>query len=303
MESMAAALYFETLNGLKMTRRIPLTNNLYDSATLAELLASKPDARLFVSDAALLLLLPRHGQYDELLFHGAGIDSLRGLLGRYLESPDFIRPVSVRVSAKGPVLSDYDQLFTGLGLIAGKKLGRTCIRGWTGKNYRLAMSLADDRLKETRFAAPGEEGEILAILRATFDVMDEGVPELDEIREAINNKNVIVVDVDGRIGCVAYYSLENNIYRGLFDATLPAYRKDFIYLNTLKFFANYKKAANLVIKKSYGWRDLSKKRLVRFAKNLEQQLDGVCLYAYSLSPEGHRASSSGQPGAAGKSSC
>lgn len=285
MESISPGLYFETLDNLKKVRRFPFTNNLYDSGTMAFFLRDKPDARLFIHDAALLLLLPRHGQYDELLFHGADLNSLRRLLDAYLKAPDFIRPISVRISAKEPTLSEYDLLFNELGLIPGKKLGRTCIRNWTGKNYRVALGLTDDNLKNTRFAMLGEEKEILSILCETFDVMDEGVPEVAQIQEAIKNKNVIVVEVDGRIGCVVYFSLVNNIYRGLFDVTLPAYRKNFIYLNTLKFFENYKKEANLVINRTYGWRDLSKKRLVSFAKNIEQHLDGVCMYAYSLSPE------------------
>lgn len=277
-EHCTAARFFACLDALKRRCRPRFSNVFLDGPTLEGVLTRK-DCRMAEAGDSLFLLVPRHGVFHDLYFYAPDAGQLEAGLTALRACHDGTPLHAVVVGKEGQV-GHMTDVFSRQGFALQKKLCRTISPGFNSAVKALCASLEPNYKEHVAFAEAGDEEEILRILLETFDIYSEDIPELDEIRDAIRLRRILVLRLDGEIAALHYFTLENHVYRGFFDVTIPRYRKEFLFFNIITWLDDYIHDKGIAVNKSYGWRDAKKKRLQRFAGILNQRLDGVEMYNF-----------------------
>lgn len=123
---------------------------------------------------------------------------------------------------------------------------------------------------------------IQKLLLTEFDPIGDSLPTLDEIKEHIQNENIFIVkSKEGELVCLSYFEVKRQIYSGIYDVTLEKYRQYFPWFLLQIFAKKYFREKNIKISRAYGWKNLNNKKLVRKAKDLNQQLDRIRICVFS----------------------
>lgn len=285
MQSATLEKYATSLAKLKASGKRPQGNIFLSAPELEKLFAQK---NCFLADGenSLFLLIPRHSLYHELLFYTASPAELDRDLTVFLL--DKAIPGALRASVIGlePMAGEYAAIFQKHGFALLKKLLRTICKEASDKIAAITRQYADENREYMGFARPGDEDEILDILKENFDVAADNLPEPYEIRKAIDAEQVAVLRKDGQILSLIYFNMQSRVVHSLYDVTREEHRGANGYCLALGSFLNDElKAKGVEIARYYGWREEAKKKLVKHAKKSNQNFDGVVIYN-TLRPAG-----------------
>lgn len=271
--------FFHKLDELKATSRI--THNLFLDGHELKNMASLPATRLIPAPDSVFLLNRKHGQWDDILFATKDLSSLQKDLGSLI--PHLTSPAKVSIIGAEQAGQAIADIFSSAGFSLGRKIARM-------RNHEDMQELKkkietseeeQEREKEAGwevdFAMEGEEAQVLELLQSAFDLRADNLPQLEEIRDNIERKQVFVIrDQDKLVAC-HYFTKKNNMAFGWYDITAREYRKKFLYFYMLKF--QYKFWENEPkVKRSYSWRDCNNKRIMALAAQSSQFPDGVYIY-------------------------
>ena len=140
-------------------------------------------------------------------------------------------------------------------------------------------------LKHVGVAIEQEANSIQNILLSEFDPITDDLPTVEEILDDIKNQSVFVCrNTNNEITALTYerVDLQNKCINYLYEVTLPAYRKSWIYYLLNTFRDKYLKEKYPGIKKGYGWRNVKKNRLISNSiKMFSDYLDGTVISIFS----------------------
>lgn len=276
MKHATFTLFSQEYDALKARRRCALSNIFQDRAALESLLERKR-CLLFSTEGCLFLFAPFHDAFHDCLYLAADLPALEDGLAR--ARADFPAPVRVSVAGREPLAGEQARVFQAQGFELRKELLRTRLRKPAPRIIEAMRALAGDELfREISFAVPGDEEEILAMLREEFDVVGDNLPELATIREDIARRHIAVLRRGGRIASLHYFQRNRATLHALYDVTRREFRKEQMFTAVSLFVHDALEKEEGKNVRVFGWRDVSKKRLVRHAKKTEQETDGVRIY-------------------------
>lgn len=252
-------------------------NIFLDASRLAELFSAKR-CLLEETESALFVLVPRHSFHD-LLFLTGDAKALPAALHAWL--PAWPEPAPLRVSVIGrePDTGALAARFEQAGFDLVKKLLRTHIRLPEGKILAAMRPFAEEVRDLLGYARPGDEEEILEILRESFDPMGDNLPELEEISERIADRGIAVVRKDGRILALNYFGIKSGVLHSFYDVTRVEYRGGSgLFMALAVFVRDELDARGFDCARCLGWRDAAQKRLLRHALKNNQRPDGIVIY-------------------------
>lgn len=270
----------------KDIKQSSVIHNIFQDANELANSMRERECMLYKGEKSMFLLVPKHNLFYEILYLSANPDTLKKDLASFMDNYNL--PLALRASLIGreQPTESIASLFLDCGFILGRKIAR--MRNYSDeKDIRdLIALLCEDEICEVGFAVPGEESRILEILAAEFDPRADNLPELPEIRDNIERRQVIVIRVEGRIIALHYFTMRNNICYGWYDVIEKNYRQKHLYLHMMLFQYDYWKDKEAL--RSYSWRDVNNKRLMALAKQSNQVPDGVYIYnmLYDNKPAG-----------------
>lgn len=255
-----------------------LSGNIFlDASRLEAAFKSRP-CLLHEGEKSLFLLLPRHSFHDVLYLTGDAA-SIPGELAECLGAWTGSSHLRVSVIGREPEAGAMAAQFQNAGFSPLKKLLRTRLR-LPDDNIRAAMRPFAEEVRDfLGYARPGDEEEILEILRESFDPMGDNLPEPGEIRESIDEGGVAVVRKDGKILSLKYFTVQGGVLHSLYDVTREEYRGGNGYFMALAVFVQDElEARGIRCTRSLGWRNAEQKKLLRHAKKSNEQPDGIVIY-------------------------
>lgn len=272
LETYSAA--YDTLR----TRHPRVAGNIFlHAARLAQMFNSKK-CLLETTETSLFLLVPRH-MFHDLLFLTADAASLPEALGTWLPDWPETAPLRVSVIGREPEAGAMAGEFETAGFSLVKKLLRMRLELPDEKLLQAMRPFAEEVRDLLGFAQPGDEAEILDILRESFDPMGDNLPELEEIRECINKRGIAVARKDGRILSLHYFGVQSGVHHSFYDVTRREYRGGTGFFMALAVFVHDELAARGIrCSRSLGWRDAARKKLLRHAQKSNQTPDGIVIY-------------------------
>lgn len=265
-----------------------LTNIYKDNHTLREYLDTRI-CLLHENGSCLLLLVPMHDSFYELLYVCDTPDSLsKGLASLFSLKINLpIRASIVGRDEKQNVA--LSECFIGHDFSLGKKMMRTQAKRPKDTIIEAMRELAGEACKNVSFAAENDAPEVFAILKENFDLLEDNIPEYNDIIDNIKKKQVSVLKLDGKIASMHYFTIQNNIIYGYFDVTRKEYRGGkSLFLAISIFEHDYFTAKNMNVARSIGWRDVTNKKLVRHAEKSNQNADGIYIYNMIWKPDNSR---------------
>ncbi|MDE6735692.1 MAG: hypothetical protein K2J64_09530 [Desulfovibrio sp.] len=255
-----------------------LEGNIFlDASRLAALFRAKR-CLLEETESALFLLTPRHSFHDVLFLTGDA-SWLPPALETWLPAWPAADPLRVSVIGCDPRAEELAAQFAAAGFGLVKKLLRTRVRLPEGKMLAAMRPFAEEARDLLGYARHGDEEEILEILRESFDLMGDNLPELTEISEHIDNGGIAVARKDGRILALNYFSIQSGVLHSFYDVTRKEYRGGGgLFMALTVFIHDDLEARGIPYTRGLGWRDAAQKRLLRHALKNDQQPDGIVIY-------------------------
>lgn len=253
----------------------------------------KKECLFLQDDNAIFILIPYHNTFYDILYTALNDEALKHIIDNFKLLYDRKLKVRVSIVGKEDKAESVASLFAEKGFSLGKKLARTLIKKNNQDVDKAKSSLSQEiestysdcfTTKDVSFANSGDEKQILSLLLEEFDPCDDNIPELEVIADNIKKKQIIVIKDNGIIACFHYFEIKNGKYYGIYDVTRKEYRGEFVFFAIDKFLKQYFIKNNIVINRSYGWRDTANKRLMKFAILNNQIPDGV--YIYNMKWEG-----------------
>lgn len=275
METGSPTDFFQKLDSLKVNS--PLIHNIFANGHELKDISSRASTHFFYTPTSIFLLNQKHGQWDDILFAAQDEKSLYNGASKLVKRLD--QPAKVSIIGLDENAQRWADIFTSAGFRLGRKIAR--MRNMqdekelkkkieeSGKN--------EESLWEADFAKPGEEQAVLDLLLSAFDSRSDNLPELDDIRQNIEKKQVFVIRDQENVVACHYFTKVNNMAFGWYDVTAKKYRHQFLYFYMLKF--QYKFWENEPeVKRSYSWRDANNKRILALAAQSSQVPDGIYIY-------------------------
>lgn len=232
--------------------------------------------------------VPRHDFYDLLYVLG---DEARLCEDVAKIFKLWAKPVKIRVSVIGkePRAGESAQKFSQAGFKLAKKLlrmqsygkenGEERLKKSATKTWKVMKMFADENRECMSMADPQDAPEILEILKESFDVIGDNVPEIEEIRERIAAGCVAVLRKDGKIVSLSYREIRGGINYGFYDVTRLEYRGGGGFgLAVTIFMAEQLAMRGVRCARSINWRDANDEKLVKYARSINELPEGVVLY-------------------------
>ncbi|SBW03786.1 hypothetical protein KL86DPRO_20203 [uncultured delta proteobacterium] len=270
-------IYAREYEALKRQSRRYISNIFFDAPALQTLMAEKP-CLFFVAEHCFFLLVPYHGKYYDCLYMATEYASLEQGLAALLAGWDIPMPIRASVIGKEPIAGTVADIFSQHGLVLVKKLVRTEIQTCSDQMSEALNDLAAENVRSVSFAEESDADAVLALLLEYFDLYADNIPERSRILEAIRNRYVVVIKIEGEIAALHYFEMKNRLRHGLFDLTIKKHRQKFLFFALYKFLDEYFKQQEIEITRSFGWKDQTKKKLMRLSKKQNQYFDGVVFY-------------------------
>lgn len=275
-------------DALKANMRCTVSNIFLDRDNLCELIKSKHCFQ-YPTENSIFLLIPMHDKYYDLLYMAKDKNSVSESLAKLLSEYSGALPVRCSIIGKEPVVGELAQLFEVNGFMLTKKLLRMRIAEPDAKILEAMRPYAEEYRGKMSFAANEDAEEILSILLDNFDPVGDNVPELQDIREHIAQKSIVVLRLDNKIVSLQYWVVQHNSLHALYDVTRKEYRGANGFFMALAvfvhdhFLAEGKRHARLL-----GWRDATQTKLLKHAKKSNQTPDGVVIYNMLWTPGDER---------------
>lgn len=276
MEKATLTLFQESADSVKR-RYAPVIQNIFlDAGGLARVLEEK-ECRLARQEKSLFLLIPRHTSFYDLLYLSAGPAELAGDLQSLLQASPGLPNLRASVIGKEGHVEPVVEAFAAHGFSLGRKIARMRNHMDVHNLEGQIALLCDDDECDIGYAEPGEEQAVLDLLLEEFDPRSDNLPEIGEIAENIQKKQVIVIRDEGKIIALHYYTMQNSMSYGWYDVITKAFRNRHLYLHMMRFQYELWKNRELPVR-SYSWRDVNNRRLMALARQSNQLPDGVYIY-------------------------
>jgi len=278
------ATFADAVDSLKKENRGVLSNVFLSISELADIFVKK---ECFISafEETIIVLIPYHDKYFDLLFYTSTKEHLKNAMDiftRVIYKHDF--PVRISVIGVEPLTGEIASLLENFSFELSKKIGRV---NFTSSKNEAAEDFFSSFGKDKRkggvkvspsFADLDDAQAVLDMLLEEFDLCSENIPELDAIRENIRKKNVVVAKKHGEIIAICYFTIKNRIRFCIYEYTRKEYRGAGVMFYLNNFVEKYFKKNNIKLARSYGWRDVNKKRLIKIYRALGENFDGVYIY-------------------------
>lgn len=276
-----------------------ITNNFFNFNEIKDIL-NKKDCFFYDFCSTFFLIIPYHNVYYDLIYYSKGKEYLYKDILYFINNYDYEYPVRASIIGKEPVTGNISELFEKSGFKLVKKLGRVVFDSVKNDNvvsfvnsfsdiqgnYEESINVKDEKNAMIPvFAKPSDADNILEMLLEEFDMCGENVPELNEIIENIKKNQVAIIKKDNLIIAVNYFNIKNKIRFCIYEYVRKEFRKNspmFILNNFIDKYID----KNGGIRRSYGWRDVSKKRLIRVYQSLGERFDGVYIYNHVFKKNG-----------------
>lgn len=275
------AVFLEQQQHLKREYRHVISNIFMEWGDLCQTLEKKA-CRLVTTPGAVILLIPRFDVYDDIFYIAATIKNLVEAVT--LIKAEYPPNRTMHTSIIGNAIRTYPIVneLCNYGFTVCSILERSLVQGGKAtiaefiKEYLSACE--DTEEYKPRFAMDKDAIGVHELLASEFDFCRDRLPETDEVLENIRKRQVIVIEDNGKIVCTHYFTIRNAINFRLFDVTHIDYRKKFLRPRIDLFMAAVDDPRLKNVKRTYGWRNVTKKKLTNFAKNNNENPDGILIY-------------------------
>lgn len=273
--------YIKVIDAVRKNCTRPLTNIFLDTDQIAKIFASK-ECLLCSFDNAVFVLVPYHDSYYDILYFTSDYMYLKKALKSFKSCYNKNFVVRASVIGKEPVAGEVSSIFAEVEFALSKKIGRVSYTG-PNKNKTAVKFLESFGEDSENFATPcfadvSDAQAVLDMLLEEFDMCGENVPELDEIEENILKSQVVVVKINDTLAAVNYFTIKNNIRFCIYEYSRKKFREAGLMFSLNIFIEKHIKKNNIKVTRSYGWRDLTKKRLIRIYAALGENFDGIYIY-------------------------
>ena len=143
------------------------------------------------------------------------------------------------------------------------------------KNYS-ENCYSDSKLNDIIVAFPdvSEAKEIFEILCEEFDLIEDNIPEPEQIIKDIESRFVAVIKKDNKIIAISYNQIKNRIRSCIYEYVRKDFRAGGIMFSLNHFINKYFFEHENIIR-TYGWRDVTKKRLINVYRALGETFTGI----------------------------
>lgn len=296
MEQATVSTVMQKIDTIRSSNPFALSN-IMDYQTLSNAIEKK-ECFIVQHDLAILILIPYHNLYYDILYCADNADTLKIIINIFKSIYDKDYYVHVGIIGKENHVISISNIFKECCFTLTKKYARmyTIINKkskaseanvyFNGNKKPVAkktdvISKPSSKVTHkyiTSFAHDGEEDQILSLLLEEFDISDETVPELDTIREHIKNKQIIVVKHIDNIVALLYFEIKNKTYYGIFEMSKKEYRHEFLMYYIYEFRLNYFNKNKMVFNRFVGWRNKENKRLMKYSALNNEFPDGIYIY-------------------------
>lgn len=249
--------------------------NIFANAHELRKMFGKQKCRLITGKGALFLLRPWHDNMHELHFLARDIETLAENIHLLVDAPQ----LHLSITGKEPLISSLHDLFCANGFTRKAKLLRTLLKKPRPAILSAMRSFSEQYSNCVSFAVPEDATEIMEILKESFDTTKDNIPLYDEICDAAANEWIAVLKQDGQIAALQYFTITGTTINYIYDVTRPQWRGSNGLFPALAVWVHDElEKRQLSISRAYGWRAENKKRLVKHAKECNQQFDGMVIY-------------------------
>ena len=280
--------YLERIDAVRRENASCFTNIFLNTHELLETLKKKKTKLLQLENHALFIFIRYHDTYYDMYYVCSKetyqklplMDSFRN----FIKELDL--PVRIGISGTYDRINEDSKIFEQCGFVRNKTVGKVTSNAtvneyakhfWNTSNPFIsdndnAKTFSDDLV--VTFADISDVQEIFDMLCEEFDLIEDSIPEPDQILEDIKKKFVAIIKKDNSIIAIHYYRIKNRIRSNIYDYVKKNYRANgtiFILNN----FVNKYVAEHENVVRSYGWRDITKKRLINAYKALGETFCNV----------------------------
>lgn len=252
-------------------------------------LVEKKDCLLLRLDSAMLLLVPHHDSFYDILYCAQDGAALKNMLADFKNGYNGPYYARVSVIGKEAQIIPVSRILEECGFILSKKKVRTQHKPTinTIESMAVLQSLQSEDNNSccgVSFAIAGEEDEIFSLLLEEFDICNDDVPELETIKDSIERKEIVVSRDNGIITAVNYFKVKNHTCYSWYDVTRKEYRHKLEFFDLYNYRADYFSRNNIVVNRYVGWRNPANRRLMKFAARLNEFPDGIYVHVYRSEP-------------------
>lgn len=283
MNTLTFDTYIEKVNEVRKSCLRPLTNIFLSASGAADLLEQK-SCEFYTHKDTFLAFVPYHDKYFDVLYCAASSDKLANTLATFIKSYDKRFSLRIAVIGLSQIVNDISTKLENIHIPLAKKIARV---SFTNTKKKFAKEFFSEFAVEKEFyaskgiqveyAREEDSKEILTLLLSEFDVYTENIPELSTIIENINDKHVVIARFNNHIIAINYFNINNNIRHCIYEFVVPEFRKIqlMLYINN---FVEINLINKITITRTYGWRDMGNKRLIKAYKALGEKFEGVYIY-------------------------
>lgn len=215
-------------------------------------------------EGALFLLVPRHDFHD-IIFFVETIEHLPCALSALVHKLGTEKKYRITLNYKQSDPESENDLVRAVfqaGFVRRQRITRIRFNlapGASEERSQQLLSLTAGIPFAAEFAVPGDEEEILALLREEFDPCADNLPELDEIRQNIENRQVVIIRHQEEIIAANYFTIKNAVYYSVYNITRKDFRGKSLFRKIELFIDDWFRKNNFHLTRSHGWRDITKK--------------------------------------------
>lgn len=286
MQKITFETYAQLVDSFRKKCITPYTNIYLTAQDISEIFIKK-ECLFFTIEGTLFILVPYHKFYYDLLFYTISYEALNKSLQVFIKQIyNNQLPIRASLIGKEPSIGELSSIFEKYMFHMSKKLGRINYNNTSAKNeaaQEFFQSFKENNKNASKsinpmFAAPEDAQAVLDMLLEEFDLCGENVPELEAIKENIEKKQVVIAKKDNNIIALHYFTIKNKIRMGIYEYVKKDFRGSGVMFYISNFIENYLKDNNIQITRVCGWRDITKKRLIKVYKSLGENFDGVYIY-------------------------
>lgn len=276
--------YFELIDLVRRSNASCTTNIFVNAHELLDTLKKQKTFMLRQDNQALFIFVRYNDTYYDLLYICASETYEK--LAETTSFLNFIKkldlPVRVGITGTYDKINTESIIFEQCGFIRNKTVGKITFNARKNEyaehfvNTAIAQSPESDDMDNLVITFPdvSDAKEIFDLLCEEFDLIDDSVPGPDEIAEDIKKKFVAVIKKNDRIIAVNYYRIKNRIRSCIYEYVRKEFRTNgtMFLLNN---FVNKHIAEHENVIRTYGWRDVTKKRLINVYRALGETFCNV----------------------------
>lgn len=285
--------FFAACDALKQKTPLRVSNLFLDNRQICKKIAN--NACYFLqSGASLFFLVPFHGVMYNLYFLSATPEALASDLSSLMQEFNFSSPLCTSVIGRKEQCAPILSALGANGFMEQNILLRTVCKKPEEKILKAMRLLAADHLEAVSFAKEEDAEELLGLLCEEFDIVENNIPDLGEIKEDIRNNRIVVIREGHIIAAMHYFDVENGISHSYFDVVRKEFRGGNGMIFALYIFKlDYFKREGAKINRFLAWRDTSRPRLIKNAGKSNERPDGIVIHHLLHPAETHTGVSQG----------